>query len=225
MSRSGSKRGAAKARDLRPWQERVLRVIAGSALSRELTFGGGAALSAVHLHHRSSEDLDFFLQRPLQGTEATLVGRSLVTGAVRADIEIVFPRTTFILRSKNAITGRVDFSYYPFEAIARPTTWHGLRVESLLDMTVNKVQAVLTRQQPRDLVDLFFLLREGPERDLLRLLDRVRAKFDVGAHPMGLAARLLLVHEIRELPRMIRRVTVDELERFFEARARELLRR
>jgi hypothetical protein len=39
-------------------------------------------------------------------------------------------------------------------------------VESLQDMTVNKLQAVLTRNQPRDFVDIYFLLREGPLREL-----------------------------------------------------------
>ena len=91
-------------------------------------------------------------------------------------------------------------------------------------MTVNKVQAILTRQQPRDWADLYFLLSEGPERRLGKLLELVRAKFDVGAHPMGLAARLLLVHEIRELPRMIRRIELAELVAFFEDRVRELTR-
>jgi hypothetical protein len=58
----------------------------------------------------------------------------------------------------------------------------------------------------------------------MRLLDLVRAKFDVGAHPMGLAARLLLVNDLRDLPRLIRPVTLPQLVEFFEARARELTR-
>lgn len=88
----------------------------------------------------------------------------------------------------------------------------------------NKVQAVLTRNQPRDFVDLYFLLREGPLRELDALLELVRAKFDVGPHRLGLAARLLLVGDVRELPRMIRPVTRRELVAFFEERARELMR-
>jgi len=40
----------------------------------------------------------------------------------------------------------------------------------------------------------------------------VRAKFDVGSHRLGLAARLLLVREVNELPKMIRRVSLPTLE-------------
>jgi predicted nucleotidyltransferase component of viral defense system len=196
--------------------------VAASDLAPEITFGGGAALASVHLHHRFSEDLDFFLVRPIDPREVEPVGRDLATASTNVDIEVVGPRTSLLLRRRAGVIGRIDFAYYPFDPIGRRTRWRSLVVESLVDMTVNKVQAVLTRQQPRDLVDLYFLLREGPERDLGRLLDLVRVKFDVGAHPMGLAARLLLVHDVRELPRMIRAVEIPELVAFFETRAREL---
>ncbi len=109
---------------------------------------------------------------------------------------------------------RIDFAFYPFDPIGRRSKWHGLTVESFEDMTGNKLQAVLTRNQPRDFVDLYFMLREGPLRDLDALLKLVRAKFDTGPHPLGLAARLLLVHQIRVLPQMIRPLTIGELTRF-----------
>ena len=42
---------------------------------------------------------------------------------------------------------------------------------------------------------------------------------------MRLAARLLLVHDVRELPNMIRQVKLQELVAFFEARVQELTRK
>lgn len=200
-------------------------MVGESPLAQELAFGGGAALAAIHLHHRTSEDLDFFLMRPLDPSEVEQIGRELATKAMHVDLEVVGPRTSLVLRRPSGPFGRIDFAYYPFDPIGRRTTWRGLTVESLIDMTVNKVQAILTRQQPRDFVDLYFLLQEGPERRLDRLLDLVRAKFDVGAHPMGLAARLLLVHDVRELPNMIRRVKLQDLVAFFEAKVQELTRK
>lgn len=200
-------------------------MVGESALAPELAFGGGAALSAIHLHHRTSEDLDFFLMRPLDPQEVEQVGRALATKTTRVDLEVVGPRTSLVLRRASGPFGRIDFAYYPFDPIGRRTSWRGFAVESLIDMTVNKVQAILTRQQPRDFVDLYFLLQEGPERRLDRLLDLARAKFDVGAHPMGLAARLLLVHDVRELPNMIRHVKLQDLVAFFEAKVQELTRK
>jgi predicted nucleotidyltransferase component of viral defense system len=221
---SGSKKSAGRLPELAAWQLRAIDGVAASRLSGEVVFGGGAALAAVYLHHRTSADVDFFLDREVSAEELRPLARALARGNARVDIEVVPPRTSLVLRRPRGPIGKIDFAYYPYEPIDRRTTWRGLSVESLVDMTVNKVQAVLTRKQARDYVDLYFMLREGPERDLRRLLDHVRAKFDYGAHRMGLAARLLLVHEIERMPRMIRRVDSAALVSFFEERARELAR-
>ena len=218
-----SKKTGARPPELAPWQLAAIDAVAAQPLAQELVFGGGAALAAIHLHHRTSEDVDFFAMREIARTELAPLARALATTTVRVDAEVVGPRTSLVLQRRSRPFGRIDFAFYPFDPIGRRTKWRGLTVESLVDMTVNKVQAVLSRQQPRDLVDLYFLLQEGPERDLERLLDLCRSKFDVGAHPMGLAQRLLLVHEAKQLPRMIRPLDLAELVRFFDARASELV--
>jgi hypothetical protein len=151
----------------------------------------------LHLHHRTSEDLDFFLSRELEPAELAPLAASLKTASMKTELEVVGPRTSLVLVRGTKHIGRVDFAFYPFDPVGRRTRWRGLTVESLQDMTVNKLQAVLTRNQPRDFVDLYFLLREGPLRDLDQLLDLVRAKFDVGPHRLGLAARLLLACEVK----------------------------
>ena len=212
-----------RAPELAAWQERALDVVSHASLANELVFGGGAALAAVHLHHRTSADLDFFLTRQIEREEAVPIARALTTASMSIEVEVAGPRTSLLLRRRRSAIGRIDFAFYPYEPIGRRTRWRGLTVEALGDMTVNKVQAVLTRFQPRDFVDLFFLLQEGPERDLVRLLNFARAKFEVGPSTMGLAARLLLVHDIRELPEMIRPVDVPTLVEFFEGRVRDLM--
>ncbi len=203
----------------------MLDAVARSKLASEVVFGGGAALAVRHLHHRRSEDLDFFLPRELENGELRPLTRSLVTGGVRIDEQQVGPRRTLLLLRGQKELGRIDFAFYPYDPIARRERWRGLVVESLLDMTVNKLQALLTRFRPRDFVDLYFLLREGPELELERLLDFVRAKFDAGADRLALAQRMLLANGIDELPAMLRPVTHDELVAFFENQARALVRR
>ena len=126
-----------------------------------------------------SEDLDFFLTRELESGELRPLTRSLVAGGVRIDEQQVGPRRTLLLYKGSKELGRIDFAFYPYDPIARRERWRGLVVESLLDMTVNKLQALLTRFRPRDFVDLYFLLREGPEPDLDRLLDFVATELRV----------------------------------------------
>jgi hypothetical protein len=222
--RSGSKKSRDRPRELATWQHLALERIAASRIGRELVFGGGAALSALYLHHRISEDLDFFIDRELEPGEAASLAGCLRRPTISTQLEVIGPRTSVILTRRSGYVGRVDFAFYPFEPVGRRTLWQGLTVESVEDMTVNKLQAVLTRNQSRDFVDLYFLLREGPLRDLRGLLELVRAKFDVGPHRLGLAARLLLAREIKELPKMIRRVRLSEMKTFFEDLARGLAR-
>jgi hypothetical protein len=222
--KSGSKRNAVRPPELSAWQERALDIVASSPIGREVVFGGGAALAACYLHHRRSQDLDFFLNREVGPEEVAPLSKVLESTSTKVEVEVIAPRTSLVLVRRNGYVGRLDFAYYPFAPVGRRIRWRGLTVESLEDMTVNKLQAVLSRNQPRDFVDLYFLLREGPLRDLGILLGLVRAKFEVGPHPLGLAARLLLAREIQELPRMLRRVSLGELVAFFENHARKLVR-
>lgn len=194
-------------------------------LGKEVTFGGGAALASAYLHHRLSEDLDFFLRREIQPADLRPLTRWLSRRGIVVQQRQLGPRLSLVLVQAAEEIGRIDFAYFPYEPIARPTRWQGMAVDSLLDMAVNKVQAILTRFQPRDFVDVYFLLREGPESQLERLLDLVRAKFDVGADRLALAERLLLAGQIADLPRLLRPVGLDELRAFFEAQARTLVRK
>ncbi|HKY38087.1 MAG TPA: nucleotidyl transferase AbiEii/AbiGii toxin family protein [Polyangiaceae bacterium] len=154
-------------------------------LASALTFGGGTALAVAYLHHRLSEDLDFFSLREVEQHEILPLVEALKQSRLSVDQQIEGPRRILVLSNAKGQVGHIDVSYYPFDPIDRPTPWQGLRIDSLLDMTVNKVQAVLTRFRPRDFVDLYFLLREGRERDLSRLLGFVRAKFGDGCGSHG----------------------------------------
>lgn len=211
--------------ELTDWQSRSLEIVGNSALSKELVFGGGAALASVYLHHRFSEDLDFFLTREPAEGELLSIAKALRTRGTTIDQRVLGPAHSLVLKADSEEFGKIDFAVSPYARAARPVRWRGFRVESLEDMTINKVQTVLTRFQARDFVDLYFLLREGPEKDLDRLLELVRRKFGLGADHMTLAERLVSVREIRELPRMIRPVDLETLREFFWERARDLVRK
>jgi predicted nucleotidyltransferase component of viral defense system len=222
---SGSGKPPASPPELADWQFEALDAVKRSPLARELVFGGGAALAAAYLHHRLSADLDFFSMREIEPAELRPVIRSLTRKGTAVEQRSIGPRRSLVLLHEENEFGRIDFAYYPYDPIDRRPRWHGLQLESLIDMTVNKVQAVLTRFQARDFVDLYFLLREGPEKDLERLLDFVRAKFDVGADRLALAERFLMARDITELPRMLRPVEIAELVAFFDEQARVLVRK
>ncbi len=213
--------------EIEQWQAAILAAVARSATARTATFGGATALAAVYLHHRLSEDIDLF--SPTQATEADIRVVTAAGRKLRLTVEVTTEavRTMVVLRRAKIVIGHVDLATFPYDPIDRPVPWRGLRVDSLIDMVVNKVQAVLTRARPRDYVDLWFLLREGPERNLDRLLTLARSKFDMGASRVTLAERLARAARLtdRELPRMVRPAPLDELKSFFDGLARDLVRR
>jgi len=225
--RSGSKRSATSNAppELRAWQLRVLIALGKTSLAKDAVFGGATALSLFYLHHRRSDDIDLFLERMPSAGDETAAARAILSVGLGVESRSFDVRRTLAVLDGEREIGHVNIAYYPYEPIAKRTTWQGLRVESLLDMTVNKLQALLTRTRERDFVDIYFLLREGPERDLDRLLAYVRAKFEVGPAPATLAEKLLAVERLTELPEMIRKVSKRELATFFEELARKLVRR
>ena len=214
-----------KPRELTAWQVAAVDVVARSALGSKVTFGGGTALAVAYLHHRPSEDLDFFSIDEIDQREVAPVARDLARAGFVVNQQVVGPRRILVLSRAGKEIGHLDLSHYPFDPIDRPVPWRGLKVDSLVDMTVNKVQALLTRAKPRDYLDLFFLLREGPERDLARLLTLVRAKFETGADVLTLAEQFLRVDEVRELPRLFRPVSLPDMTGFFRRAARSLVRK
>jgi predicted nucleotidyltransferase component of viral defense system len=92
--KSGSKKSPARPPELAAWQDRALERVAASWIATEAVFGGGAALAALYLHHRVSEDLDFFLSRELEPGEAARLAKTLAVSTATTRLEVVGPRTS-----------------------------------------------------------------------------------------------------------------------------------
>ena len=90
------------------------------------------------------------------------------------------------------------------------TQVEGVVVESLADLRANKLTCILSRSEPRDLVDLLFLDRAGypPERDLALALRK-----DAGLDPSVLAW-LLGQFPVAPLPQMLVPLNPAELTAF-----------
>ena len=91
-----------------------------------------------------------------------------------------------------------------------PAPIDGVVVESLTDLRAAKLTCILSRSEPRDLVDLMFLERAGypPEADLAIALQK-----DGGIDP-GILAWLLSQFPLTPLPMMLGPLTVEELREY-----------
>jgi hypothetical protein len=184
--------------------------------------GGGAALAGVHLRHRLSADADLFVHD--RDSHRDLV-RALpdIAAANGTPVSILRDGGSFVRAHVQLANDSIelDVLYEPVPDLEpAPPPVDGVIVESLVDLRVNKLTCLLSRSEPRDLVDLLFLDRIGyaPERDLQLALQK-----DAGIDP-GIIAWLLGQFPVEPLPVMLIPLDVAEL-RAFRDDLRERFRR
>lgn len=209
-----------------PTQQQVVDAFkADPYLHKTFYFTGGTALSVFYLHHRDSDDLDFFTDKEFSSQHVLafmggLKERFECTMTLRQPegVQIMI----FMLTFPNGEVLKVDFNRYPFRRIEPGKTIEGLDVDSLRDIATNKLLTINQRTEVKDFVDMYFLLREYTLWDLLY---GVETKFKVKLDTLLVASDFLKVEEFDFLPRMILPLDIPTLQAFFRAKAVELGKR
>lgn len=196
-------------------QEQVL--VALSGLQPTWTLTGGAALAGFYTHHRETRDLDLFFHH-----ERTL--GSLVPDATHAlltaGMSVTALRTTATFAQLDVRQGAdsvvIDLVADP-TPIAEPAQPFMLGdvtilVETPHQLLVNKLCALLSRSELRDLVDVRALVEAGV--DLARALADCPGQ-DAGFSPLTFAwcARALPIRRVAEAQGWSD-VEIDALEQF-----------
>lgn len=189
-------------------------------LSTNFYFTGGTALSAFYLQHRYSEDLDFFSEKKID-TETIFtffqdLSKQHSFTFTSESHQVVY---IFLLKFNNTETLKVDFGYYPYKQIEKPNELNGIKTDSLTDIAVNKLLTISQRNDVKDFVDLYFLLDKF---SLWDLIEGVRIKFRMQLEPFIVASDFLKVEDFDYLPRMVKKLSLDELKSFFRQKAKEI---
>lgn len=211
---------------LTPLQRRLLAEIGQSSLRSDFYLTGGTALAAFYLHHRYSLDLDFFTTNPAALLQVPAVMQEI---AARLGLGITFTRTlgTFLecfLTSPQGERLEMDFaqdSPYRLEAV-RYDAELGIQIDHPTDIACNKLSALFDRAEPKDFVDVYFVVKEMLPFDQLVALARQK---HLGLDDYWLAVALFRVEQVEILPRMIKPLSLAELKAFFLERAREIMAR
>lgn len=148
-------------------QQRVLAELAGRVEGWRLT--GGAALVGYHLHHRTTEDLDlFFGGRRTFDREPADVAAVLTDAGL--DVDVLQRTPGFVrLSVRDAATGAaitVDLVAEPIPTLIDPVQRPpGIWVDTPQEILVNKLTALLSRSELRDLEDVRALVAAGADLD------------------------------------------------------------
>lgn len=194
-------------------------ILAAQRAAPEMRLVGGAGL-ALLLEHRRSNDLDLFCSTK---DDVEIVARAIeaeATGTGTSSTTRVRTAPSFVRFELTGIADieRVDVALDSAPRIADVTIIEGIRVESLRDQRANKIVTILGRSELRDLVDLYFLEKNG--WPLLEGLDDALLK-DGGVDPAWLAWAIGQV-AVRPLPGMQKPLDLVDLERFRDRMRREL---
>lgn len=189
-------------------------------LKSQFYFTGGTALSAFYLHHRQSEDLDFFSKDKFNNQIIFTVVEEW-SKKHRFKFQARFNEVVyiFILNFQDGASLKVDFGYYPYQLLSESKIKDKIKIDSLLDIAVNKLLTIQQRTDVKDFVDLYYLLDKFTIWDLI---EGVRHKFRVKMEPFLLAGDFMKVNRFENLPKMIKPLKLDKLKSFFINHAQKL---
>ena len=146
-------------------QKEILAAFATVLDSKNFYLTGETALAYFYLHHRKSNDLDFFtadeaiiLPFSYQLEQALMAQKIKVQRhrAIHSFVELLVDHkgeTTIIHLAYDAVFRFEDTRGFP--------EYPGLRVDNLTDIAVNKLLALFGRATLRDFIDVYFLIKEA----------------------------------------------------------------
>lgn len=211
---------------LSPLQARVLTLFfEHGAAAHGYFLTGGTALSEYYFQHRCSEDLDFFSRAERDVSQDSREFQNfLESQALETAAELSSSTFTRLYVGPEKL--KVDLANDVKAQMAPVENFGGVMVDSLEDIAVNKVCA-LSRHEPKDYIDLYFILSESAWT-LEYLLERARLKDLVFEDPRGhlqFASDLTLAASLNLPALMIRAIDLAEMRRRFTDEAEKIMDR
>lgn len=202
---------------LTPLQKKFISSIAVNKYMRtHFYLTGGTALAAYYLKHRHSEDLDFFSLTQVDILTINVFIKDLknILSIKKVDYQQSFNRNIFFIHTDREIL-KIEFTYFPFEQIEKPTVKNGILIDSISDIATNKAFLILQNPRARDFIDLYCVLTRYKKLSFRNLPKMARVKFDSQIDPIQLGTQLLKAKDIEGLPRMIKKIDNDKWRLFF----------
>ena len=116
---------------------------------------------------------------------------------------------------------KIDFNYYPFKRINVSKKWKGLFIDSLEDITANKIQTISTNARERDFVDLYFINKKK-QIDLKKMIILAKTKFDWHIDPIQLGKIFLQIKDLHDVPKLLIPLDRNQMVQTFYGWAKDL---
>jgi predicted nucleotidyltransferase component of viral defense system len=187
----------------------LLKLLAHPAIEKSFFLTGGTALSVFYLHHRVSDDLDLFTLDRVSMSDLDHWLRAEWKGACSKIKE--GPKFLSFLLDET----KVEFVHDPLSnEDERPSVeledGRRLRIDNLRNIVSNKLGAMVSRQEPKDFVDFYFIAKLNTGLDLKKIWRDARLKDAIFDDPPTAAFQLEEgLALIREKPDLLPEIRVD----------------
>lgn len=187
-------------------------------LTKKFYLTGGTALAEFYLYHRLSEDFDFFTEDDfdvgkidlfINQVEKILKPKELYRGKL---YDRYFYH--FIFAGKETL--KAEFVKYEFKNLKKLQVREGIFVNDIYDIAVNKFFAIFDRNEIKDFVDLYFLLKKYSLKTLRRGVEK---KFGFKIEPIMIGGEFMKIKREALMPKMVIPLKKEELIDFFQKEA------
>ena len=206
-------------------QKEILMVFSKIPDSNIFYLTGGTALAEFYLAHRKSYDLDIFTTEkgliiPFSYTFEEEIKKNFSLKVVRRFETLV----EFEISDKEKST-RVQLALdSPFRFEEPLDTDLGIKVNDYKDLIVDKLLAFFGRAEPRDAIDLYFILETENFWDLVELAKQKDPGFDLYWLANALHRVKGYPENIKDLPvEMIKEINIKELKKLFLNLSKEVM--
>lgn len=193
-----------------------------SVIAKSFYLTGGTALNAYYLPYRFSEDLDFFSEKEIDTESIIVFFKSIKRelGYKNMEINTSFNRNLFFLNFVDSSL-KIEFTYFPFPQIEKPQVYESIKVNSILDIAVDKLFTIYQKPRSRDFMD-FYMIKRKYSFSLDDLIKKARLKFDWNVDPIKLGSQFLLVTELKDYPKLIKPLKEKDWQNYFLKEAKKL---
>ena len=195
----------------------VLEIVGRQPFAQRIYLAGGTAL-ALQIGHRRSEDLDFFSYEDefLDASRREIIAALEQVSQIDTREDVI---GNLLLRVNGVSTGFFGYGYPLLEAVQLPIP---IRLASIADIGLMKLDALITRGARKDFIDLYFILSSIALDELIALRP---VKFPRFQNFEMMLLEGLTNHENSErdyMPDMLASVDWNEVKATFLAEARRL---
>jgi predicted nucleotidyltransferase component of viral defense system len=161
-----------------PFQDEIFKLIQ----SDMFYLSGGTCLSRFYYQHRYSEDLDFFFDgyKHLHDDFEPSFRQILKRIKLNFRLELVMNGEYFkrIFVYHEQVPLKMEFIFESFKTAGHFQNVHSILLDSKQNITANKLTAIQSRKTLKDIVDLYFLLKEINFEDAVKWAEEKMVPLD-----------------------------------------------